>query len=108
MIYRQQDLKQKMAEVAQTAPTTASQVKAARNHMLDARDVVRDIEQQLYYARQHEREQLLDRLQAAKDRALDAQKEFERIGHYAGPLEAQERDRALATEQQKQREADQL
>lgn len=96
-----------MGEIAPTMPTTVEQVRAARNHMLDARAVVSEIEQQLSYASSAERPALLDRLQAAKERALDTQKEFERIGALGPALEAKERAMQMEAEQERQRAANQ-
>ncbi len=86
-------------------PTGVDAVRAIRDRYLDAREAVAAAESDIHAAagnRGVALEPLYQRLAAAKDGLLQAQKEFERVGQYGTSLEAQ----AFANQQRKAREAE--
>jgi len=85
-------------------PTGIDAVQAVRARYLDSREAVQQAEEALRLAqgsRGANLEPLYLRLQQARDTALQAKEEFERIGRFAGPLEAN----ALADARKREQEA---
>ncbi len=103
MAFSLDQYKNVMREIEQ--PTGVDAVRAIRDRFLDARELVEQREADIHAAagnRGVALEPLYQRLAAAKDEMLLAQREFQRIGQYGTSLEAQ----ALANQQQKMREAE--